>query len=124
MTFNVHMLTVLELTCKIHYTLKNSMFYMTNNRGMNKFIDHNEIAEEVAGAAKKITSHGKLYVASLNLEMIMSSAEEEYFSSEFEENPSGYMAYTLPGAEDSFDNNRVPAILTAEDERRLYDEYY
>ncbi len=90
---------------------------------MNKFIDQNEIAEEVPGTEKKVTSHGKLYVASLNLEMIM-AAEEEYFSNEFEENPSGYKAYTLPGTEDSFDNNQVPAILTAEDERRLYDEYY
>jgi hypothetical protein len=91
---------------------------------MKEIVDQNKTVPEVANPGNKVKCQGKLYVAFLNKKTIRTTAVHECFSNGFGENISGCSSSVFSETEDSPDNNRMPAILTPDDERRLYDEYY
>lgn len=91
---------------------------------MKKLIDQNKAAAEISNPEKKEKWHGKLYVAFLNDKMTGNSEEDEFFFNESGDHVSGYKASVLAGTEENADNAWLPAILTPEDEKSLYDAYY
>lgn len=70
------------------------------------------------------TGRGKLYVASLNKELIAAYLMYDSLSGLYNESKSGYKASVVVDSANPSDDNWMPAILTPEEEKMLYNEYY
>lgn len=69
-------------------------------------------------------NRGKLYVASLNKELIAAYLTYDSLSKEYEESRTGYKASVVVETGNASTDNWMPAILTPEEEKMLYNEYY
>jgi len=80
--------------------------------------------DKMKGAMDGQNDRGKLYVASLNKELIAAYLAYDALSEVYEENRTGYKASVMVETVNNTGDNWMPAILTPEEEKMLYNEYY
>lgn len=80
--------------------------------------------DKLKGAMGDQSNRGKLYVASLNKELIAAYLTYDALSELYEDNRTGYKASVVVETGNNTGDNWMPAILTAEEEKMLYNEYY
>ncbi len=78
---------------------------------MKKLVQQDEV---IAGKEKKANG---LYVASINRQMIIEDMGEQYACRNVD-------TPDYSQSEDSFDDTWMPTVLTPEEEKLLYSEYY
>lgn len=80
--------------------------------------------DKMKGVMGDQNNRGKLYVASLNKELIAAYLTYDSLSGLYEEGRTGYKASVIVETGETSGDNWMPAILTPEEERMLYNEYY
>ena len=80
--------------------------------------------DKMKGTMDDQNSRGKLYVASLNKELIAAYLTYDALSEVYEESRTGYKASVIVETGKTSEDNWMPAILTPEEEKMLYNEYY
>lgn len=91
--------------------------------GSNCIIMEKKI-DKMKGAMDGQNDRGKLYVASLNKELIAAYLAYDALSEVYEESRTGYKATVMVETGNTSADNWMPAILTPEEEKMLYSEYY
>lgn len=92
--------------------------------GSNCIIMEKKI-DKMKGAMDGQNDRGKLYVASLNKELIAAYLAYDALSEVYKESRTGYKASVIRDKENPSEENWMPAILTTEDEEKMfYNEYY
>ncbi|MEK7227004.1 MAG: hypothetical protein AAB221_15145 [Bacteroidota bacterium] len=80
--------------------------------------------DKMKGTMGDQNNRGKLYVASLNKELIAAYLTYDALSEVYEESRAGYKASVIVETGSTSGDNWMPAILTPEEEKMLYNEYY